>query len=60
MYSHLHIIVYRRQVTGAAQSSVLGTYAQLHAAVVAPGNGYEAGTLGKTPDMVRQLLGIEI
>ena len=25
----------RRQVTGAAQSSVLGTYAQLHAAVAA-------------------------
>ena len=58
--NYLEITGCRRQVTGAAQSSVLGTYAQLHAAVVAPGNGYEAGTLGKTPDMVKQLLGTEI
>ena len=47
---------HRRLVTTESQGEVVRTYTSLHAAVMENSNGYEAGTLTRTPEQLSQLL----
>lgn len=47
---------HRRQVTQLGHKQLVTVYTQLWTAVQLPSNGYEAGTLTKTPDQISQLL----
>ena len=47
---------HRRQVTTEAQGEVARVYTSLHRAVMDTSNGYEAGTLSKSPEQLSQLL----
>ena len=47
---------HRRHVTQESQGEVVRVYTQLYVAVMEASNGYEAGTLSKTPEQLAQLL----
>jgi len=47
---------HRRLVATEAQGEVVSSYTSLHTAVMETSNGYEAGTLNKTPEQLSQLL----
>jgi len=47
---------HRRHVTQESHKQLAVVYSQLYAAVTTVSNGYEAGTLNKTPDQISQLL----
>ncbi len=47
---------HRRLVTMESQGEVVSTYTSLHTAVTETINGYEAGTLTRSPEQLSQLL----
>ena len=56
IFNKFTFLGHRRHVTQESHKQLAVVYSQLYAAVTTVSNGYEAGTLNKTPEQISQLL----